>query len=261
MTLIVTYINRHGIIHASDSNLTNSNDENAGSGQKTFAINYLNAGMTVAGSYSVGGIHMDVWLNDFIPKQEFVKGITLEKFSRALKDELQAKMTASEKEGGSMIHIAGYVEANGKVHPEFWFITNVHGMNEQTGEYENVDETFGISEDFWNRDCQRGNIMAAFKNENIFSRAHYFNGFSSGRMGYHALTRELEKFFLELWRVPGWKFRPPKSLDDTERLVKLYMQIITELFVLSDYPARYIGGGIQTFKIPQPANIVDECIA
>ena len=65
MTLILTIINKYGILHASDSALT-SNHAAAGEGKKTFSINFLNAGLTVAGAYSVGGVNMNQWMTDFI---------------------------------------------------------------------------------------------------------------------------------------------------------------------------------------------------
>ncbi len=151
MTLIITHINRYGIVHASDSNLTGADDRDAGTGQKTFPITFLNAGLTVAGNYSVAHVSMDTWMNNFIKRQQGIANLTLEQFSRTLRDELQTNMLPDEKLGGSIIHIAGYVEQNGRTHPEFWFVRNVHGINQQTGEYENIDETFDITEDFWTR--------------------------------------------------------------------------------------------------------------
>ncbi len=259
MTLIITHINRYGIVHASDSNLTGADDRDAGTGQKTFPISYLNAGLTVAGNYSVAGISMDKWMTDFIQKQQTIQDLTLEKFSKTLQDELQNKMDSDEKQNGCLIHIAGYVENEGRSHPEFWFVRNVHRMNSKSGEYENIDNNFEITEDFWTKDCPKNNLMETFNEENIFSRQIYINGFTPGRIGYNVVSKKLDEFFLGIWRVQDWKFRQPKSLGDTERLIKLYMQAINDLFILSDYNAHYIGGGVQTHLIPQPSNIINKC--
>lgn len=259
MTLIVTHINRFGIIHASDSNLTSDDDKQVGTGQKTFPIPYLNAGLTLAGCYSVGGEPMDVWMNNFISKLETNSNLSLEQFSRALGDELQIKMEDYEKECGSMIHIAGYSEANRKSHPEFWFVRNVHGINPKTWNYENIDGNFEISEDFWTRDCPKKNLMAVFKNPDIYSKQTYVNGFTEGRVSYLAVSNRLDDFFSSLWSMPHWQFRPPHSLEESEVLVKTYMKIINDLFILSDYSAPIIGGDIQTHLIPQPLNIVESC--
>lgn len=259
MTLIITYINRHGIVHASDSNLTGANDRNAGIGQKTFAVPFLNAGLTVAGNYSVANVPMNTWMNNFIQQQQNVQNNSLELFSRALMAELQNNMSTTEKSNGCIIHIAGYVEVNGRSHPEFWFVRNVHGINQQTGEYENINDTFNITEDFWTRDCPARNLMQSFRDTNIYSRQIYINGFPSGRIGYNAVSMQLDEFFLAIWRVREWRFRQPQSLEETERLIKLTMRVINDMFILSDYNAHYIGGDIQTHLIQQPTNIVDRC--
>jgi len=107
MTLILTHLSLHGIIHASDSNLTSSGDVAAGQSQKTFPIPHLQAGLTVAGSYSVGGKEMRSWMTDFIQKQATNPTGTLASFAETLRTALEAEMTSGEKRGGSLIHIAG----------------------------------------------------------------------------------------------------------------------------------------------------------
>lgn len=260
MTLIVTHINRFGIIHASDSNLTTGNDTNAGEGQKTFNISFLNAGLTVAGCYSVENQRMDIWMTNFIQIEEQKGTPTLKDFSHNLKATLDAKMTNDEKSGGSIIHIAGYVEENGISHPEFWFVRNVHRIDPSTGNYTDIDLSFEISEDFWTRDYPQNNLNETFQNPKMYSRQIYVNGFSPGRIGFNVIQRQIEKFFINIWQVEDWEFRPPLSIEDTELLVKSYMQIIDTLFTLSDYPAKYIGGTTQTLLIKQPDNIIHKII-
>lgn len=258
MTLIITHINRHGIIHASDSNLTSGDDKDAGHGQKTFDVDFLNAGLTIAGSYNVNGTHMDRWMPDFVDRQSQIHDLTLEQFSNNLRDELKACMTKQEKESGSIIHIAGYVEDNSVSHPEFWFVRNVHHLDQNTGEYQDIRDTFAISEDFWTRDYPNNNLKDTFQDPNYYSRQIYVNGFTPGRIGFNVLQKKLEEFFLGIWNVQDWDFRSPQSLDETELLVKIYMQVIDALFIMSNYNARYIGGDTQTKLIPQPDNIVDK---
>ena len=84
MTLIITQISKHGIIHSSDSNLTDENNKTAGVGKKCFAIPNLNAGLTVAGVFSVGSVRMDDWMNNFIDSSP---AITLEGLSHELAPE------------------------------------------------------------------------------------------------------------------------------------------------------------------------------
>lgn len=95
MTLIVTYISKYGIVHASDSNLTSSSGDPAGEGRKTFPIPALNAGLTLAGAYSVAGTKMDAWMEGFI---EAHTAVSLDIFADKLKDALENQMSPSEKE-------------------------------------------------------------------------------------------------------------------------------------------------------------------
>lgn len=258
MTLILTHISRHGIVHASDSNLTSVDDQNAGEAKKTFEIPFLNAGLTVAGSYGVGNDPMNVWMPNFIQEQSLISGLDLKTFSHNLKDTLQNTMTDEQKNGGSIIHIAGYVEENNISHPEFWFVRNVHGINPKTGEYEDIKNEFAISEDFWTRDYINQNLKDTFQKPNYYSRQIYVNGFTPGRIGFNVLKQELDRFFLGIWRVRDWEFRPPNDIEETELLVKNYMDVIDTLFRLSNYQAKYIGGQTQTYKIKQPDNVPDK---
>lgn len=257
MTLIITHINRFGIIHASDSNLTSS-DQDTSEVTKTYEIGFLKAGLTTAGSYRVNNIPMPEWMTDFIDKESKIIGLTLKDFCYNLRNELQRLMQKEEKECGSMIHITGYVEEEGLFHPEFWFISNVHGIDPKTGEYRNIDENFAISEDFWKRDYLNNNLKETFQDPNYYSKQIYVNGFPPGRIGFNIIQTQLDRFFLYFWNVRDWKFRPPKTLEETKLYVEIYMQVINSLFIMSDYNARYIGGKTQTLLIPQPENIVDK---
>jgi len=231
---------------------------NAGQGQKTFEVQFLNAGLTVAGTFSVGGQTMDSWMKAFIHSQADVTDLTLSKFARRLANELQSRMLPDEKDGGSMVHIAGYVEEGGVYHPEFWFVRNVHAIDRRTGEYGSITHDFNVTEDFWTRDCPKANLMKRFQ-ESAHTYHIYVNGFAPGRISYFILQHVMNQFLSEIWSNPDWKFRPPRSLDESETLVKLYMQVVTTLFLLSDYSAQFIGGGIQTYTIPQPPNIATSC--
>jgi hypothetical protein len=66
MSIIITHINENGIVHAADSNLTDHHGAHAGTAQKVFEIPRLNAGLTVAGNYSVANQRMDEWISIFI---------------------------------------------------------------------------------------------------------------------------------------------------------------------------------------------------
>jgi len=250
MSLILTHLSEFGIIHASDSNITSGDNTPAGHGKKTFRVKYLNAGLTVAGAFSVGGKPMDEWMRIFIARQQAHSVKPLAAFASALRTDLEAEMNTLEKKNGSMVHIAGYVEKSGKQHPEFYFVRNIHQMTAE-GWYEDLKDQFLVSEDFWTRDCPQHNLMAAFKGKYQL----YVNGYPPGRIAYVGVTHQLTDFFSKVWAQPNWKFRSPRSLADHVLFVKLYMIMIGTLFQVSDYPAPYIGGVTQICAIPCPTNV------
>ena len=249
MTIILTHISNYGIIHASDSNLTARTGRAAGESQKTFKIKHLDAGLTVAGAYSVGGLGMDRWMATFIQQAANARNPSLSAFAYSLRDDLEAQMTPDEKAAGSMVHIAGYEHQADRFHPEFWFVRNVTGIDLNTGEYTGTSTKFTVSEDFWTRDCPNSRLMEAFQQGVYWV---YVNGFASGRIGFVALQRVMGGFFRTVWSNPNWRFRAPRSIEETQTLVRLNIQIIGTLFQLSDYPAPFVGGQVQTLVIPQP---------
>lgn len=254
MTLIITHLSKFGIVHASDSNLTNASGA-AGTAKKTFELPHINAGMTVSGSYSVGGQRMDLWLDTFIQSHMASNSPSLFSFANSLKCSLENEMFPEEKDGGSIVHIAGYVEANGKSHPEFYSVRNVHGIVSATGEYKKPRNDFACVEEFWSIDGPRGDLLAAFERGDY---QIYINGFAHGRMSYLVISNLLQQVFDHLWQQPGWQFRRPKSLEETKVFVETNLFVINALFKVSNYTAPFIGGPIQIYGIPRPANAVTD---
>lgn len=257
MTLIVTQISKHGILHASDSNLTSNNpySQQQSTGTKCFRIDKLSAGLTIAGSYGVGNQPMDSWLPDFIHNST---ACNLEDFAESLRVSLETEMNGDQKKTPNLIHIAGYVESEGKYHPEFWFVRNAYGIDLQTGYYNDVRSEFIKSEDFWNRDNFKNDL-----NENLFRLFQhdaglykiYFNGNPAGRMNFHRIHRHLFEFYRQVWANKTWGFRPPNNIIESKKLLKNNMEIINSIFELSDSLMKPIGGPIQIEMIPQPLEI------
>lgn len=253
MTLILTHISQYGIVHASDSNLTKVDGAHAGTAPKTFPIVHLHAGLTVAGAFSVGGARMDAWMPEFIELHLSSGQTTLQSFAHDLKGCLDDQMTNQEKVSGSLLHIAGFVKEGERYHPEFWFVRNIGAIDQSTGEYAEPIEDFLVSEDFWSRDWPKHNLAKVFEANGY---QVYVNGFASGRIGFVLLHQVIDRAFRAIWENPGgwpnWKFRRPQSLQETEAFVRLTVQALCTLFLLSDYEALYIGGEVQTYSIAWP---------
>jgi len=252
MTLIITHISRFGILQASDSNLT-ARDRSAVEGPKIFHIQHLDAYLSISGSYRVNGRDMDQWMPDFIRRCFSSGSPTLSEFAQRLREELESEMRREEKDDGIMIHMTGYVEEGGESHPEFWFVSNMKGIDPITGEYRGIEDHIGVTEYFWTKHCPKGKLIEKFE---AGAYQIYINGYASGRVGFLMLQDKMRDFFNALWNNPNWKFRPPSSIEETEEWMRLYIDLIGTMFKQSDYFVPYIGGDTQICSIPRPENCV-----
>ena len=252
MTLIVTVISNWGIIQAADSNLSTDSGA-AGVGTKVFHLGFTGAALAIAGTYSVGGQTMELWMPACIDAYAGSDQPTLAGFADYLGHRLGDEATNEERSSGSLIHIAGYVVQDSAAHPEFFFVRNIEHINGQTGEYVGRSPDYDVTEDFWNRDYLQGATREA-----LASGGHqcYFNGYPPGRIAYLGLSAELHKFFEQVWHHPDWHFRQPRSVDELASIVDLEIRAIGTMFACSDYPAPYIGGKPQIVRIPPPPDAV-----
>ncbi len=248
MSLIVTLIGEHGIVHASDSNLTANGCVPAGEGTKLFKIEGLPAALTVAGSYQVGGVRMDQWMHSFLEGTGSGQQ-SVSDFARTLRDQLESQMTEEEKKGGCIVHIAGYERDRAGWHPEFWFVRNVHGIDPLTGDYRDIGANFAIGEEFWSKVGGTG-----FLREGKYQI--YANGFPPGRAVFMGLQKPIVDLLESVWfDLPQLKFRPPHTVEETGQLLKIHFAIISALFLVSDHKAPIIGGETQIHCIPPPPTL------
>jgi hypothetical protein len=208
------------------------------------------AALSVAGSYTVGGQSMDKWL----PKEiEHIMGkniSTLSEFASALRDTLEHEMERQEKLAGSFVHIAGY-EYDGRLwHPEFHFIRNVNGIDENTGKYIGVRERFAVSEEFWS--TYRPECTPPSMYPNSITIQSYFNGFPEGRIAYNEANLYLSEFFKRVWGRGYFKY--PSTLEEWSDLLHLSFNVIIYLFGVGSLPSMPVGGKLQSKVIALPSS-------
>ena len=66
----------------------------------------------------------------------------------------------------------------------------------------------------------------------------------------------MEEFFASIWSIrdePNWKFRCPRSIEESATFVEVYMDIVRGLFKVADYDGPVIGGEVQIETIAPPA--------
>jgi hypothetical protein len=250
MTLISTVVSNYGIIQASDSNLTGARGA-AGAGRKVFTVDFASAALSIAGSYSVGGERIDSWMPTAIQAYAAsTKAPTLAGLAAFLGARLSDEITGTERDFGSLIHLAGYVDLDGSAHPEFFFIRNIASIDQQTGGYIGRTERFQVTEDFWTRDYQTVETKNALR---LRGSQRYFNGYPDGRIAYVGATKMLQNYLAQVWGEPQLRFRPPTSLDELAAFVDVEIRTVGAMFQSSDYDAPFIGGEVQIERILPPA--------
>lgn len=243
MSLILTQINKFGIVFVTDSNIT-VNGSSTKAGPKIFKILRLNAALCLAGAYSVTRIPIDQWMPVYIQQD---KSNTLEEFARNLSARLENQMEPKEKEAGCIIHISGFIRNGSSEHPEMWGIGNVDLQSD--GSYTTRREKFIYREDFWGRDWKNNNLNSQFNNPSSYGYQYYINGFTAGRESYNILAQYLNTFLSEIWNKRSYQFRPPKNIREYKYLAQFTMDFIIMMFKISNYIPKYIGGKVSTHYI------------
>ncbi|MBY0534515.1 MAG: hypothetical protein K2P88_01595 [Chitinophagaceae bacterium] len=251
MSLILSYINRFGIVLASDSNLSNDQG-NAGFGQKVFPIPHLNAGLAYSGTYYINGSTVDTWVTNFITGSFYLYN-TIEEFTSELCNRLSTEMREHELNVCTILHIAGYSHFDSKSYVEHWHISNTSLLSD--GSYDMPSNEFKFSCDFNSRLNQQHRAQIIQNQNDYFYRQYFINGLSAGRISANQLIQVLEQSLNEIWSRDDNRFRKPANIFETGNIIKLYFELVIQLFKMSDYNALYIGGEVQTHLIPVPQNL------
>jgi hypothetical protein len=254
VTIIISVVSDHGLIQASDSNVTRSSSPDAYSGKKVFRLEFSEGAVALAGTYRAWEESMDTWMPSCISDYASTESPTQEGFANYLIGRLKTDLTTPERKMATMFQIVGYVSDDDGVHPGLHFVRNWSTINPSTGAYEGIQPTFHVSEDFWNRDYP--NDRAAGQLRLGWYRS-YFNGTPDGRIAFYEFMQRFERFLGEVWsQQPTWKFRPPQSLDEFTSIVELQIRTVGTLYRMSDYDAPFIGGDPQIETIPPPTGAV-----
>lgn len=243
MSIIVTQINKDGIVFGTDSNIT-TNTAVDREDKKIFVIPKLNAAMCTAGSYTINGELLSDWLPRYI-NENSNKYSSIEGFVKLLSSELTKTMLPVEKKELFISHISGYQDG----HPEMWCLSNT--TLEEDGKYSSGKDTFHDSEDFWSRDYKNNNLEEAFKSDGLNYQV-YVNAIQHGRIAFNVVRGYLDIFFASLWSMNNFNFRHPQNIEEHKYLVRLYIEAISTAYILSDYQPKIIGGHTQLFIIKKP---------
>ena len=153
MTIITSIVSHHGLIQASDSNVTRSDSSQASSDPKVFPLGFSSGALALAGTYRTRDRRMDSWMPSCIDTYAQTESPTQGGFAQYLKLRLESELTDAQKAMPTLIHIVGYEDGVDGKHPSLHFVRNAWGINASTGAYEDIRPEFQVTEDFWSRDC------------------------------------------------------------------------------------------------------------
>ena len=254
MTIITSIVSPLGIIAASDSNVTRTDNDKASSDPKVFPLGFTNGALALCGSYRTGNNErMDTWMPACIESYARTDSPTQAGFAEHLKLRLESDLSDAQKTGANLYQIVGYVEDDDGIHPALHFVRNAWSMNTATGAYEDIRPEFQVSEDFWQRDYPKDRQEGLV---NPHWSRRYFNGTPDGRIAFAYFGESVRQFLQAVWLQPSWKFRPPETLGELASLVELQIRAIGTLYEVSDYRAPFIGGDPQIYPISTPTGAV-----
>lgn len=232
MTLIINEIHTKGTlknsfqIAAADRRITSSTGRYDSTRRKIFPIPYLKATVSyfgLAAYLNQGKWHyFSEWFPNFI-NSKAGKISTLKEFAFELQKTLNTlvgKTVLARNRSG--IHISGY---NSNDHPEFWYFSNISGMNE----YYYLDPLEKYTEptsDFLERDAMKDPFLWDQVSENIGNGTVIYR---NGDIRTHALaSEEIDEFMDRIFELPD--FNNPSNIQEYASYVKFKFEIISMIY-------------------------------
>jgi len=212
------------LVFAADQRISKLNGAFDSLRKKLFKIPYLSAGISYFGLAQVfpngRRQYLSDWLPVFIRKNSGAQN--LGDFSSTLRDELH-KIVPSSVLGAnaSGFHIGGY---NAQGIPEFWFLTNIGGMDDFR--YKDLAPRYSDpSSDFLRRDA----VKLGWDGTNPASVASVIQIYRNGDFRAHvAAWEKLDGMLAQLLGFPD--FRKPKTPDDLGKWVKFKLEVIAYFY-------------------------------
>lgn len=212
------------LVFAADRRITKLDGSYDSQRRKLFRIPYLEAGISyfgLAGFHSGGrNYYFSEWIPSFVRRH--ADTTDLRTFALKLHRELNRTIASTVLEKHSSgFHIGGY---NSKGIPEFWFITNIGGM--QGFDYTNLQRKYAEpSSDFLERDA----IKHGWDGQNPRSIRNMIFTYRNGDYRGHVYGWELLEGFLNGMRqFPDFKLL--NALKNPGEMVRFKLEVIAYLY-------------------------------
>ena len=250
-----------GFVFAADKNVTITKLDGHGNGvstvqdlgSKILRWPRRKALVGYVGCAQVGGQTMYDWLYDFMG--EHIAFTEPAAVANDMRDRLQREL------GGpgatrSIVEFATFARKEGHVVPEFWHITNVHGLL-ATG-YQPASDTFIAAEQLLGVHLKNEQISPANIRDYLRSCASQFRPFwfhqGFGLPVFNTVSEAARQAFVLLQQ--SGQLSPPQTLDDWERHARMWVLNYGAYFEAFGAPGeKYVGGGADVLSIPWPTTL------
>jgi hypothetical protein len=266
MSIFVCEVLADGIVFAADKNVTMTKFDSHGNciatvqdlGSKILRWPKRKALVGYVGRAQVGDQTMLEWLYDFMG--EHVAFTEPADVAKDMRDRLQRQLGGPGADR-SIVEFATFAEKEGYVVPEFWHITNVHGLT-ATG-YQPASDTFIAAEQLLGvhlNNVQMNNVQISPANIRDYLQAcasqfrplWFHQGF--GLPVFNTVSEAVRQAFAVLQN--SGQLSPPQTLDDWERHARMWVLNYGAYFEAFGAPGeKYVGGGADVLSIPWPATL------
>jgi hypothetical protein len=256
MSTFIAYLLADGIVFAADRNITVSDQRGVSLYQeeapKIFRWPTGDALVGYVGAAELDHQPMESWLPDFISRHPKVHDPG--SVAHALRQEVQDCMDKAPLEA-LFVQFAAFAKRDEVIVPEYWHITNVHGMDEKvTGRYDPPRRDFGCSEEMGKKaatvpatDLRR--VLKQYADAydpRWFHQSIELGIFNLLEAGAKAAFNDLQKKGL---------LSAPQSLTDWERHARFWILQYGAYFgAFYPHNEQYVGGGADVLSIPWPTH-------
>jgi hypothetical protein len=261
VSIFVSEIVAEGIVFAADKNITWTYADRDGEpvasvqdvGAKVLRWPRQKALLGYVGRAEAGARPMHDWLYDFMGDHiDFVDPATV---ANDLRDRLQPEI-GGPNQPASIVQFAAFARREGHIVPEYWHITNVHGLDER-GDYLPASADFIAEEQMFKPSPNGTAAPSAIRNllrraATDFRPMWFHQGWDLAI--FNTCSEAVRQAFAALHRAG--RLTPPQSLQDWERHCRMWVLMYGAYFEAFGEPGqRYVGGGADVLSIPWPDDL------
>ena len=262
MSIFVAEIVADGIVFAADKNITIPTAQD-GNGYPIASVQDLGAKILrwpkqkallgYVGRAGVGGKTMHDWLYDFMG--DHIGFVDPAKVANDLRDRLQTEIGGPDQPA-SIVQFATFARREGYIVPEYWHITNVHGLD-GNGYWPPADNFIAVEQMFKPNPIDPNFQPHHIRNDldalgDDFRPFWFHQGWNLAI--FNTCSEALRQAFAQLHQAGT--ITPPQTLQDWERHCKMWVLMYGAYFDAFGEPGqRYVGGGADVLSIPWPDDL------